>query len=336
MDNEVVIEIPELQVLLNLMNGPVAIKYPLYDFDIAVLKESRTGFVFSGMCSRDDFEDATGGFGELAYDMPSYNDLIQSLLVAGILPYRNIEVFEKLQASYRAMNKSVLFSLDTNLLYDGFPSQAEIDASDYLLVDIVQAEIESALNTKYLPQVIAQLKRQAPFEGKVLDEMVNQRMKRSRLAAYGALAEFQKIRDKAQIVKAGEPATSDKEKNDLVIVRALKAFEREKYSSPIHLTADTNVAELCRAEGVAHYLFEFPHTIDVRECSPSAAIVLLSRFAIAFGVVKCNAAFIYGEFKGKGARRQSLKVVIRNPALYAEFTKELELCRTLSKLNIER
>ncbi|MGB4235909.1 MAG: hypothetical protein WBJ52_07575 [Methanoregulaceae archaeon] len=336
MDAEVAIEIPELQVLLNLMKGPVVIKYPLYDFDIVVLKESRTGFVLSGMCSRDDFEDAASGFGELAYDMPSYNDVIQSLLVAGIISYRNSEGFENLKATSRAMNKTVLFSLDTNLLYDGFPSRAGIDASDFLLVDIVQAEIESALNTKYLPQAISQLKRMAPFEGKVLDELVNRKMKRSRLAAYGALAEFQKIRDKAQIIRTGEPATADKEKNDLLIVKALKAFEREKYSAPIHLTADSNVAELCRAEGVAHYLFEFPHTIEVLDCAPSAAIALLSRLAVTFGVVKCNAALIYGEFRGKGARRHSLKLVSRNKALHAEFTRELELCRNLSRLKIER
>lgn len=330
------ITVPELQVLLNLMGGQIGIKYPLYDFEIATLRESPTGFVLAGMCTRDDFEEGSSQFGEYAYDMPSFNDVLQSMLAAGILAYRNADDFGDLMKSHRALDRNVMFSLDTNLLYDGFCSNAGINPYQYLLVDLVQQEIESALNTKYSPQTISLLKRSAPFEGRLLDELVNQKMKRSRLAACGALAEFGKIRDRARIIQSVEPGSSDKERNDLVIVQSVKAFERIGYSLPVHLTADTNVADLCRAEGVSCFLFEKPYSIDVRECTPGQAVDLVYRLAVAFGVVKVGPAFIYGEYRGKGARRESLKVVIRNPGMEGEFVRELELCRRLSRLGIER
>ncbi|HEU17460.1 MAG TPA: hypothetical protein ENO06_01870 [Methanolinea sp.] len=328
------ISIPELQVLFNLVKGPVRIKYPLYDFEVATLRESPAGFVLSGMCTRDDFEEEAGRFGELAYDMPAYGDVIQSMLAAGILSYRNAGDFEDLKMAYRKMNREVMFSLDTNMLYDGFSSNAQINPYLFLLTDLVQQEIESALNTKYSPQAISLLKRSAMYEGGLLDELVNQKMKRSRLAAYGALAEFQKIRDQARIVKGVGPGSSDKEQNDLLIVQSVKAAER--FALLVHLTADINVADLCMAEGVSCFLFEKPHAIDARECTPGQAVDLVSRLAVAFGVVKVGPAFIYGEYRGKGARRESLKVVIRNPGMEGEFVRELELCRKLSGLGIER
>ena len=330
------ITVPELQVLLNLMKGQVAIKYPLYDFDIATLRESPAGFVLAGMCTRDDFEKESGRFGELAYDMPSYNDVLQSVLSAGILSYRNADDFESLKTAYRKMNREVMFSLDTNMLYDGFCSAAQINPYLFVLVDLVRQEIESALNTKYSPQAISLLKRSAMYEGGLLDELVNQKMKRSRLAAYGALAEFQKIRDQARIVPGVGPGSTDTERNDLLIVQSVKAAEKDVYSLLVHLTADINVADLCMAEGVSYFLFEKPHAIDARDCTPAQAVDLVFRLAVAFGVVKVGPAFIYGEYRGKGSKRESLKVVIRNPEMEGEFVRELELCRKLAGLGIER
>lgn len=334
MADDAVIETPELQVLLNLLKRPVEIKYPLYDFDIMTLRDIASGFVLSGMCTREDFDEAIGGFGELAYDMPSYNDVLQSMLAAGIISYPNMEKFVDFRKSIPLMNKEVLFSLDTNMLYHAFPSRGGIPADRYLLVDIVQGEIESALNTKYSAHTINQMKRMAPFEGALLDELVNQKTKRSRIAAYTALAEFEKIRDRARIIHSIEPGGPDKEKNDLIIVKSLRDYEKDAFSTTVHLTADANVAELCRAEGVAYHLFEFPRAIDVRECTPAGAVDLISRLAVAFGVVKCGSALIYGEYRGKGTKRQSLKVVIRNHDLAEEFEKELTLCRRLAALPI--
>ncbi|OPX68326.1 MAG: hypothetical protein A4E38_01846 [Methanoregulaceae archaeon PtaB.Bin108] len=328
------ITVPEIQVLLNLLKKPVEIKYPLYDFDIMTLRDTASGFVLSGMCTREDFGEASGAFGEFAHDMPSYNDVLQSMLASGIIAYPNMERFRDIVNSIPLMNKEVVFSLDTNMLYHAFPSRGCILSSDYVLVDIVQAEIESALNTKYSPHTINQMKRMAPFEGALLEELVNQKTKRSRIAAYTALAEFEKIRSRSQVIPGIEQGGPDKEKNDLIIVRTLKDYEKSAFCIMVLLTADANVAELCRAEGIAYHLFEFPHAIDVRECTPSQAVDLISHLAVAFGVVKCGSAFIYGEYRGKGAKKQSMKVVIRNPDLAEEFERELTLCRTLEALPI--
>jgi len=326
----------ELQVLLNLLKRPVEIKYPLYNFDIMTLRDTPSGFLLTGMCSREDFDENTGVFGEFANDMPSYNDVLQSMLAAGVISYPNMEGFLNIRKNAPLMHKEVLFSLDTNMLYHVFPSWAGIPAAHYILVDIVQSEIESALNTKYSGHMISQMKRMAQFEGALLEELVNQKTKRSRIAAYTALAEFEKIRDRARIIHGIEPGGPDKEKNDLLIVKSLKDYEKDAFSTTVHLTADANVAELCRAEGIAYYLFEFPHAIDVRECTPQGAVDLISHLAVAFGVVKCGSALIYGEYRGKGAKKQSLKVVIRNQDLAGEFEKELTLCRTLAALPITR
>ena len=331
---DLIIAVPEIQVLLNLLKRPVEIKYPLYDFDIMTLRDTPSGFVLSGMCTREDFDEASGAFGEFAHDMPSYNDVLQSMLAAGIVAYPNRERFRDIVKSIPLMNKEVLFSLDTNMLYHAFPSHGHILASDYVLVDIVQAEIESALNTKYSPHTINQMKRMAPFEGALLEELVNQKMKRSRIAAYNALAEFESIRNRARIIPGIEQGGPDKEKNDLIIVRTLKDFEKGAFCIMVLLTADSNVAELCRAEGIAHHLFEFPHAIDVRECTPEDAVDFIFRLAVAFGVVKCGSAFIYSEYRGKGAKKYSLKVVIRNPDLAEEFEREITLCRKLEDLPI--
>lgn len=333
-DLECIIGIPELQILLNLMQWPISLKYPLYDFDIASMKPTGRGFSLQGLCTREDFDEAVSVFGDYSFDMPAYANVMQAMLTAGVLQYRNEAGFQDLKKGYRAMNKEVTFSLDTNMLYDGFPSRQGMDLS-YLLVDLVQSEIEAAINVKYSPHTISDLKRMAPFEGKVLDQLINQKMKRSRVASYNALSEFQKIRDHAVMVKGIEPAGFDKEKNDLVIIKSVKNYAKESYSLPVHLTADVNAAELCRAEGIAHYLFEYPTGIDVSECSPAGAIELIFRLAIACGVIKCNSALIYGEYKGKGGRKQDLKVVFRNPDLYELFKRELTLCRSLSQLPLE-
>jgi len=71
-------------------------------------------------------------------------------------------------------------------------------------------------------------------------------------------------------------------------------------------------------------------------CTPNQAIDLVYRLAAAFGIVKCGPAFIYDEYRGKGSRRESLKVVFRNQEMERDFERELELCRRLNRLGIER
>ncbi len=336
MEPEVIIDAPELQVLLNLMKEKITLKYPLYEFDLLSLRPSGAGYTLNILSFREDFEEAGMTYGDNAHEMPSYNDLLQSMLVAGIINYTNQEAFDAHRQLYGTMNKNVVFSLDTNMLYNGFPSQSGIDPSLFLVVDTVENEIKSSLNYKYSAVALAEMKRCAPFEARLLDELVNRKTKRSRLAAYAALPELEKIRDKANLVKEVVPSGSDKEKNDSVIVRSLREFEREKYSMPFHLTADVNVASLCKAEGSAFMHFEFPGTIETREVAPQDVIKLLFRLATAFGVVKCNSVILFGEFKGKGNRDQHLKAVFRNPDQYDTFVKELELCRALMKLKIEK
>ncbi|MDI9633593.1 MAG: hypothetical protein QFX32_06000 [Methanolinea sp.] len=332
MGSDVIIDAAEVQVVLNLLPGRVEVKYPLYGFPLLVLRETQAGYSLSCPCTREDFERAREPFGECAPELPSYADLVQSVLAAGIARFANEEAFARLKESVPLMNREALFSPDTNMFYLGFPSRAGIPRDRYVVVHTVLDEIEAALNEKYSPGEISRAKRAARFGGRVLDELVNQKTKRSRLAAYNALTELERIRDGARLVRGRGEGSSDREGNDLLIVKALSEFQRDAYCTVVHLTADKNVADLCRAEGIAHFLFEYPHELSARECTPAAAVECIFRLAVACGVVKVGPVLLYGEFRGKGTARRSLKMVTENEALAEEAGREISLCRKLSAL----
>lgn len=336
MADESVIVREELQILLNLLGERFTIKYPLYGFDIATLRRTAEGYEIRMECTRQDFEEASRAFDGYASEMPTYGDLVEVLLASGIITYRNIEAFAEQKKNIDSLRKNVRFSLDTNLFYHGFPFHAGIEAQRYVLVETVHEEIVRALNRKYSPRQISEMKRYARFGGDLLDELSNQKTKSARMATHIALREYLSIHDAAQIIPPIEPFADDREKNDLIIVRTLRKFEQEKYSLPLLLTADTNVAKLCEAEGLAHFLFDYPYEITVQDCSPKEGVWFLSFLAMTFGFLKCGPAIIFGEFGGKGGRDHDLKLRFLNPDLYREFERELDLCRRLIALGIKQ
>jgi len=190
------------------------------------------------------------------------------------------------------------------------------------------------LNFKYSPQQITDLKRSARYHKQLLDELVNARTMRARQAAHLALPQFRAVRDRATLVPAVEKSSSDKEANDLIIVKSLKVFGKEKFALPVMLTADRNLATLCDAEGVEHFLFEMPTALVKTHCTPAAFTNLLGTLAGVFGFIQCNSTIIFGEYRGKSSRSDELKVQFLNEVLYEPFKKDLTLCRKLQDLNI--
>ena len=334
MTKEEQIFIHELPLLLNYLGSSLEVSYPLYDFDLFTARPDSNGYTIDSFGSREMFEDALTPYGNTVQEMPAFNDLLSCLMNSGILPYANRDDFIEKMRMFSNLKKGVLYGLDTNVFYHGLPLNAGIDPATFLLVETVKNEIESSLNFKYSPQQIADLKRFARFQKQLLDELINARTKRARLAAHLALPPFRAIRDRASLVPAVGPSSADKEANDLIIVRSLKEFEKEKFSLPVMLTADRNLATLCDAQGLEHFLFEMPTALGKTHCTPAAFTNLLGTLAGVLGFIQCNSAIIFGEYRGKGSRDGELKVQVLNEALCETFRKDLSLCRKLQDLDI--
>ncbi len=327
--NEAVVSNEELQILLNLLDE-VSVMYPLYKhFDIVKAEPEEKGYRLKIMQGEMDFEEQR--FHE---EMPSYSDFLQCLLAAGATHYENRKVFDERLKAYRTLGKPLFFSPDTNVLYHRFITNSPIDLREVLLVNTVRDEIEASLNFKYSPAQINEIKKSARYQQFLLDELVNRRMKRSRLASI-ALAEYRELRRYAVEIDGMETSTNDKEQNDLIIVKTLRRFEKERAALPVVLTADRQMADLCEAEGIEHFLFTFPHAVDADFCTNRSMLRLIYSLAMVFGVIRLNSVVIFGEFKGKKGIGE-LKLRFLDEELWKEFEKHLRICRKLMSLGIKQ
>jgi hypothetical protein len=205
------------------------------------------------------------------------------------------------------------------------------------VVDTVYDEIESSVNYKYKPNQINEMKKCAPYNAKLLGNLGNQKMKKSRKAAYVGMKEYNHIIDTVREFKSEVPSTTDSEENDRIIVNAIRKFEAENNNAyTIFLTADTNASNLCEGKGPDYFYFRYPSNLDAKECTSNQLVNLIYWFAIANGFIKCNSVIIFGEFGHKGRDDESLKLLFYNRELFDTFTRELKICRRLMELEIAR
>lgn len=330
---ETTVNVEELQILLNLIDDEISVMYPFYrNFQLFTAKQSENGYRIRILQGEIDFERQQNHF-SFADEMPGYGDFIECLMAAGVLSYENYKEFENAKKNYASLKKRVVYSPDTNLLYHRYLTNSDVDLRDILLVDTVRDEIEAALNFKYSPQQIAGMKRAVRYQSFLLDEFVNRRMKRSRLACI-ALMEYRELRKYAVEIGGIETSTSDKEANDLIIVKTLRKFEKERAAMPVLLTADRQMADLCEAEGVEYFHFKLPHAVTVDFCSSSSMLRLVYSLAMVFGVIRLNSVVIFGEFRGK-SKIDELKLRFLDDSLWEKFEKHLRICRRLMKLGIQ-
>ena len=324
-NKELVISADELQILLNLQKEEsISIMYPLYShFQLLNAKPEKNGYKLKVLQGEMDFPEHN--------EFPNYSDFIECLLAAGVVEYENKAEFENKLKAYQSLKKRVLFCPDTNVVYHRFLTNSEI--KDILLVDTVKEEIEASLNFKYSPQQVSELKNNAKYQQFLLDEFINRRMKKSRLACI-AMAEYRELRNLAIEIEGVEKSSDDKEGNDLIIARTLRKFEKERAALQVLLTADRQMADLCELEEVEHFLFSIPHAVDAKECSFESMLNLVYNLAMVFGVIRLNSTIIFGEFKGKGNINE-LKLRFLDEKLYQSFDKHLRICRRLMKLGIE-
>jgi len=326
--NEAVVSTDELQILLNLVDE-ISVMYPLYKhFDVIKAEPEEGGYRLKIMQGDVDFEEQ-----RLHEELPSYSDFLQCLLAAGVIQYENQETFDEHLKACRILSKPLFLSPDTNVLYHRFLTNSTIDLREVLLVDTVREEIEASLNFKYSPEQISEIKRGARYQQFLLDELVNRRMKKSRLACI-ALAEYRELRRYAVEIEGVERSTNDKEQNDLIIAKTLRRFEKERAALPVMLTADRQMADLCEAEGIEHFHFTLPHAVQADFCSSRSMRRMIYNLAMVFGVVRLNSVVIFGEFKGKKGIEQ-LKLRFLDEELWKGFEKHLRICRRLMRLGIK-
>ncbi|MBC7086499.1 MAG: hypothetical protein H5T43_09115 [Methanomethylovorans sp.] len=338
-ENSVVIQQDEFHILLNLFeNQSIVIDYPLFDLKLIHAKTYGDGYWLRILSSEADFEKLYEDCGSYVNEMPSFDDIVYCMLLSGIVQYDNLDEFKSILKLYKRMNKIVYFALDTNLFYQGFPSRAGfIDNPRYLVVDIVYNEIESSINYKYKPFQIYEMQQCAHYHSELLENLENRKMKKARKAAYVAMKEYRRIREYVHEIKAEMPATSQSEKNDMLIVNAIRNFDAgNNYAYPVFLTADTNASNLCEGKGPDCFHFTYPSDIQARECTSDQLVKLIYWFAIVNGFIKCNSVIVCGEFAHKGRDDDSLKLMFQDRKLFDTFMRELRICRRLMALNITK
>ena len=325
--SELIITRDELQILLNAMDE-ISVMYPFYrHFRLLTAKPEEGLYRLKVFVGEADFEREM-----LDCEMPSYSDFLECLLSSGVVRYSNEEEFREMLKHYESLRKKVYFCPDTNIIYHRFISNSSLRG--ILLVDTVKEEIEAALNFKYSPHQISELKRLVRYQEFLLDEWVNRRMKKSRRAAYIALREYRNVRDLAVEVEGVEKSTNDSEQNDRIIVKTVRRFEKERNALPVLLTADVSMADICELEGIEHFLFKYPHAVKADACTAQQMLELIYSLATVFGVIRLNSTVIFGEFRGK-SRYEDLKLRFLDEKMVEEFEKDLRICRRLMGLGIE-
>jgi len=340
--DEIVILKDEIQLLLNTANK-VSISYPLYPhFEILTAKaeneviEFEGGYKFRLLVDKNDFEKESSKFNQFFNEMPTYNDILECMLSSNIIKYKNEAKFTEKMKHFRSMKKKTYFCPDTNIIYHRFISNySNFKQNEIVLIDTVKEEIEACLNFKYNSYQISGLKTLIKYQNDLLDELINKRMKRSRLAAYIALQEYKKVKELAFKIEGIEKPTKDKEENDKIIVKSIKRFEKEKDALPILLTADIAMTDVCEIEDLEYFLFEIPIEANAEFCTSEQFLQLVYNLATVFGVIKLNSTLIFGEFKGK-TKYETLKLKFLDEKVLKEIEKDLRICRKLMKLGIEK
>ncbi|MCD6372779.1 MAG: hypothetical protein J7L37_04440 [Thermococcus sp.] len=325
-----IIEKPELQVLLNVLGeaGDIRVSYPLYGLFLLRAKPVETGYRIAVTVDRRKFNEHVPEY--LSHELPTWTDFYECFISAGILRYANLDEFVQNLELYERLKKGVAFAPDTNLFYHRFISSFRpLDKYRIVVAEGVKKEIEDAMNYKYRRRELEEIQREVK-NGSLLREFSNRRKKKSRKAAYIALKEFERLKDRIIIAKSvNEPAHN----NDEVIVKSLKRYDNMTPTLLVFLTADIAITDVAEMEGLEYFLFEYPrgeigrHTVTAYQLR-----TLLFNLAAVFGVMEVNGITIFGEFGGKQGLNELKLVFPARGRLYNEFEFHLKLSRKLMEI----
>ncbi|MEN3017402.1 MAG: PIN domain-containing protein, partial [Candidatus Methanosuratincola petrocarbonis] len=315
----------ETQILINLFLGDFELTYPITHIPLFRCSSIKGKYMLSASLTPESF----GTKDEDPYlEGPSYADILECMMSSGIIGFSNMEEFKAKLKAYRSY-RNVLFALDTNMIYRRFVSNTGLlDPKECIIVSTVRDEITSVHNYKYTQEQVIQMKKTAPFERWLLDELVNRRMKKSRKALRFANKELKWL-STAIPLEAAERFSGREGEGDRIIARTVSKFARERNAQVILLTADSSMTDICDAEGIEHFLFEMPKEIPGEStCTAPQLRRLVADLAGVLALVKMNSVIIYGEFRGK-RDTEDLKALFLDSKIADGFKKDVEVCREL-------
>ncbi|ACJ15948.1 hypothetical protein, conserved [Thermococcus onnurineus NA1] len=326
-----IIEKPELQVLINIL-PEIVVSYPLYELPLFRVEPSEKGYELDVLVNRHEFNEAVPE--HLSYELPTYSDFYEAFISAGILRYDNINGFMKSLELYKYLRKGVAFAPDTNLFYHRFISGFRpLDGYQIVVAEGVQKEIENSMNYKYRHGQLSEM-RKAVKNAHLLKEFSNRRVKKSRKAAYIALKEFERLKDRIIIAESVNELAHN---NDEIIIKSLKRYDEMTPTLLVFLTADIAITDVAKIEGLEYFLFEYPTAeLGRHEVSAYQLRTLIFNLAAVFGVVEVNGVTIFGEFGGKRGLNELKVIFPEQNRTYHEFMFHLKLCRRLIEIMGEK
>ncbi|MBN2151642.1 MAG: hypothetical protein JW839_09365 [Candidatus Lokiarchaeota archaeon] len=331
-DLDVEITAAELQLLLNSISADndklwFDISFPLFNgFKLFQAKPEGLGYAVE--VGNVDFNSIGTQIPQHADEFPTYQDFKECFLASGCMQYDNVADFLGRHKNYKDRNRRVFFSPDTNVLYHGFlSSRASFLAKERIpIAPTVHNEIQGAMNHKYDKATVDDIKARIRFNSELIKGWVNNRIKRSRKAAYLAMREKNRlITLKLAGIEGRPPSYAQK---DLYILKELQQFMDESRSDVIYLTADRAAQDFCEMENVEYFLFKIPARVDVRSCTAAAFCELLFDLTAVFGVIRVHRTLLFCEFPSKTGLDQ-LKVRLATEKLHTQFAKDLKICRRL-------
>ncbi len=331
-DLDVDITAVEIQLLLNSIstdNDKVwfDVSFPLFN-NFQLFKAKPEGLGYAVEVGDIDFNAIGTQIPQYADEFPNYQDFKECFLASGCMQYDNVADFLNRHKNYKERNQRVFFSPDTNLLYQGFlSSKASFLSKERIpIAPTVHDEIKDAMNHKYSKATIDDIKSKIRFNSELVKGWVNNRVKRSRKAAYLAMRERNRLLT-FKVAEIEGRATSYAQK-DLRILKELEHFMDESKSYVIYLTADRASQDFCEMENIEYFLFTIPSRVDVQRCSAAAFCELLFDLTAVFGVIRVHRTIMFCEFPSKTGLDQ-LRARLATEKHHAQFTRDLNICRRL-------
>ncbi len=355
---ERVIQQDMLMVLLNELHSlgkrSFVVKYPFYDVN---LFDFSLDFTIRNVIRKDKLQDIRlqhmpdSDF--LIADQPGYRELESTFLSCGAQDYSNWDEFSGWMNDLvsgsrdpRRMAGSLIFSIDTNILYNRFftgylPSkEMDFDFQDLAIVisELVRTEISNRIRYKYRSGNLVKM-RKAYKNSKYVDEFANRNMLSTRTAKL-AQQELDYFTRELSAQKA-DPGTitQDKEEMDIEIVKSYKAFGQQCGMNVALITMDQNMADHAKNYGLIYNVLAYPDKeFTGGGVSPWCSLQMFHDLAVKFGVLVLSGtgAVLFGEWKGKTSQDYTdgrLKLVVdENSAVHDDLMNDLDLCERIVRI----
>ncbi len=281
------------------------------------------------------------------YDLASYSDLKESLAVAGIVKFPNVDqIYKVMQETREKRNRSarlVFFGVDTNIAYLRFFSRnlpynfkgTMLQARDfrYVVSDVVRREIDTSIRDKYNGIQIRKMRENFAQSG-LLSGFFNASGKVTRRAK-DADAEINLLRRDFGALKASSTEYSEhKEERDILIAQSYRIFQMDENVDVVLFTADQDMVNHAMSADLEPVFVKFPPDIYDLCCPVNGTKMcnLLYTIAIRFGAVSLRKPdiAILGEWIGKGPEdyyNERVWVQIDDPELRKSTARHVRISR---------